>query len=123
MCYCATGVSFDVNPINGGQIICNGFTVPTNQLFYVDSNTQCVAKSNKGFQFYSWVQNLGSNSSRTIKVSEVSKSLLDQIWTVLGIGQTLSDSRWKEVWTVLDNGPNTSANLNVTQFGNFVDNF
>ena len=64
------GVSFDVNPFHAGRIECNDITVPTNQYLYVDFRTQCTAQANQGFQFSSWIENLGSNSSRTIRASQ-----------------------------------------------------
>jgi DNA-binding beta-propeller fold protein YncE len=64
------GVSFDVNPFYAESIECNNITVPTNQYFYVDFRTQCTAQANQGFQFGSWIENLGSNSSRTISASQ-----------------------------------------------------
>ena len=50
------GVTFDINPFRGGQIICNGLDAPINRYFYVSSGTECVAKPNNGYEFDSWVE-------------------------------------------------------------------
>ena len=100
------GVSFNVNPFHAGHIECNNIEVPTNQYFFVDFRTQCLAQANKGFQFSNWIENLGSKSSRTINESGISGSPVDSFMTALGIGPK-----------------DTSANLAVTKFGNFTANF
>jgi YVTN family beta-propeller protein len=100
------GVSFDINPFHAGHIECDNITVPTNQYFYVDFRTQCEAKANKGFQFSNWIENLGSNSSRTINASIPTDSPVDWIKSALGLGSK-----------------QTSSILTVTKFGNFAANF
>ena len=60
------GVTFDINPFRGGQIICNGLDAPINRYFYVSSGTECVAKPNNGYEFASWVEIFDGNSTRTI---------------------------------------------------------
>jgi len=100
------GVSFDINPFHAGHIVCNNIIIPTNQYFYVDSRTQCLAQPNKGFQFNSWIENLESNSSRTINASIPTDSLVDWIKSALGFGSK-----------------QTSGILTVTKFGSFTANF
>ena len=100
------GVSFDINPFHAGNIVCNNIIVPTNQYFYVDSRTQCLAQPNKGFQFSSWIENLESNSSRTINASIPTDSLVDWIKSALGFGSK-----------------QTSGILTLTKFGSFTANF
>src|SRR5215217_2056 len=100
------GVSFDINPFHAGHIVCNNIIIPTNQYFYVDSRTQCLAQPNKGFQFNSWIENLESNSSRTIDASIPTDSLVDWIKSALGFGSK-----------------QTSGILTVTKFGSFTANF
>ena len=100
------GVSFDAKPFHGGRIICNGSTVPTNQYFYIDFRTYCEAQPNSGFQFTTWQEDLGGNSSRTLSVSEVSESPWNRFLTALGLGPK-----------------DASANLMMTKFGNFTANF
>jgi YVTN family beta-propeller protein len=100
------GVSFDTNPFHAGNIVCNNIVVPTNQYFYADFRTQCLAQPNKGFQFSSWIENLESNSSRTINASIPTDSLVDWIKSALGFGSK-----------------QTSGILTVTKFGSFTANF
>jgi YVTN family beta-propeller protein len=99
------GVSFDVNPFYAGHIVCNNITVPTNQYFYVDFHTQCLAQPHKGFQFGSWIENLGSNSSRTLNASTPDSSI-DWVKSALHFGSK-----------------QTSSILTVTKFGNFIAKF
>jgi YVTN family beta-propeller protein len=100
------GVKFDINPFEGGQIICNGLDAPINRYFYVSSGTECVAKPNNGFEFSSWTQNLAQNSTITINASTPSNSL----WTPL-----------LDIFGVKSNDP--AANLTVNRFGNFTAYF
>jgi YVTN family beta-propeller protein len=99
------GVSFDVNPFYAGHIVCNNITVPTNQYFYVDFHTQCLAQPHKGFQFGSWIENLGGNSSRTLNASTPDSSI-DWVKSALHFGSK-----------------QTSSILTVTKFGNFIAKF
>ena len=73
------GVTFDINPFSGGQIICNGLDAPINRYFYVSSGTGCVAKRNNGYEFDSWVQIFEGNSTRTVSAPASSDSLLDAL--------------------------------------------
>jgi YVTN family beta-propeller protein len=68
-------VSFNSDPFHAGHIECNSKTVPTNQYMYFDFGTPCKAQANKGFEFLSWEENLGGNSSQVIKVSQPASSL------------------------------------------------
>jgi hypothetical protein len=72
----------------------------------VDFRSQCEAQATKGFQFSSWTENLGGNSSTIINPSKVSNVPLSTLLSALGI---LSKD--------------ASANLTVTKFGNFTANF
>jgi hypothetical protein len=102
------GISFDVNPFHGGRIECNKIRVPTNQYFYVDFRTQCTAQANPGFQFSSWIENLGSNASRTISTSQGDWLTNTLDWLTSAFSGERKD---------------TPATLNVTRFGNFTANF
>ena len=99
-------VSFDINPFHAGHIVCNNITVPTNQYFFIDFRTQCLAQPNKGFQFSSWIENLESNSSRTINATTPADSPVDWITSALTLGSKP-----------------TSSTLTVTKFGSFTANF
>jgi hypothetical protein len=49
----------------------------TNQYVLVEFGSQCEAEANNGFQFNSWTEILGHNSSKTITRSEISNSPFD----------------------------------------------
>ena len=102
------GVSFDINPFHAGRIECNDVTVPTNKYFYADFRTKCTAQANPGFQFSNWIENLGSNSSRTIQASQGDWFTNTLDW----LNSTFSGKPMV-----------TPATLNVTKFGNFTANF
>ena len=91
------GVTFDAIPFRGGQIICNGLDTPMNRYFYV---------SNRGFEFSSWIQNLGQNSTITINASTTSGSPLTPFLDFFGM--KLDDP---------------AATLTVNRFGNFTAYF
>jgi len=55
------------------------------QYFYLFSGTTCTAIPHKGFEFSSWVENLQPNSTRTIRVSKGSDSLLTPLLIDFGI--------------------------------------
>ena len=100
------GIRFDINPPNSGHIRCDKNEIPINQYQRIKIGAECVAEANSGFQFNSWIEDLGSNSTRTVSLSEV------------------SDSQWNQFWSTLGLGPkDTSANLTVSRFGNFAANF
>ena len=102
------GVSFDVNPFHAGRIECKDFAVPTNRYFYVDFRTQCAAQPNEGFKFSNWIENLGSNSSRTISASQDDWFINALDWLTSTFGREPKDM---------------PATLNVTKFGSFTANF
>jgi YVTN family beta-propeller protein len=100
------GVEFNINPSNSGHITCNNIDSPINQYLYVSSGKNCLAVPNKGFEFSNWIEKLGHNATRTVLTSKVSDSPLNFFLDSFGIR------------------PNdTSAALNVTQFGSFTANF
>ena len=100
------GVTFDIIPFRGGQIICNGLDAPINRLFYVSSGTECVAEPNNGYEFASWVETLDGNSSRTINASRTSDWLVDPV------------GAFRDVFT-----DDPTANLTVSKFGIFTAYF
>lgn len=55
-------VTFHVNPINAGEIICSGETYRTEQYYHLYSGAQCIAKSKDGYEFVNWQENLEDNS-------------------------------------------------------------
>ena len=97
------GIIFNISPSDSGHIKCNNRESSSKQ--YIDFGTQCVAEPNKGFQFSSWIEDLGQKSTKTISTSTVSIPL-NSFLSTFGIGPK-----------------DTSANFNVTQFGNFTANF
>ena len=62
----------------------------------------------KGFQFSSWIENLGSNSSRTIRASQGDWFMNALDWLTSAFRREPKD---------------TPATLNVTKFGSFTANF
>jgi YVTN family beta-propeller protein len=103
-----TGITFQVNPFNSGYIICDGLTSPSpvGQYIYVYFGAQCTSKPNEGFEFLSWEENLGGNSTQLISVSG-SVSPWDSLAGYLGIKS--SDK--------------PEAKLIITKFGTFTANF
>ena len=77
------GIKFDVSPVRTGQIICNDLAAPQNRFFYVSSETKCVAKPNRGFEFTCWVEDLGNNS--TITVNSTLRPLSSPIESLLEV--------------------------------------
>ena len=100
------GVSFDVNPFQGGRIVCNNISVSTNQYTYIDFRTGCVAQPENGFRFSNWIENFGGDSIRIINASTPSDSPFSWFMSTLGMEPEYP-----------------SANLTVTKFGNFSANF
>lgn len=100
-------VRFNTSPFNSGYILCDELTSPSPlaQYFYVWSGAECAAKPNKGFEFLSWEENLGGNSTQTINISQ-SASPLESIADFLGIKPEEPEAR-----------------LNITKFGTFTANF
>ena len=105
------GIILEVNPLDSGYIVCDGLTPPSSmeQYIYVWSSAECIAKPNEGFEFVSWEQNLGNNSTQLINVSR-SASTLDSF--VLGIQDLFGDKPEEP-----------EAKLNVAKFGTFTANF
>jgi YVTN family beta-propeller protein len=97
------GVTFNISPFEGGQIICDGLDTPINLYFYVSSGTECMGKPNNGYEFASWVETFEGNSTRTINASTPADSPL----------AALSDA--------FTNDP--AASLTVNRFGNFTAYF
>ena len=118
-------VSFAINPSNAGQIVCNGITSPMNRYFYVSAGTECVATPNKGFEFISWVENVGDNSTRTLKSSADTTFLelfLDFFNIKLYDPTTTSILElFLDFFNIKLYDPTTT--LNDIQFGNFTANF
>jgi YVTN family beta-propeller protein len=102
------GVRFQINPFNSGYILCDGLTTPSpiEQHMYVFSGAQCIAKPNEGFEFASWEENLGGNSTQMIKVSRPASPL---------------DSFLRSLHLIPQDKP--EATLNITKFGDFTANF
>ena len=78
---------------------------PTAKQFYLWSGSQCTAKPNQGFDFVSWQENLGRNSTQLISVAGP-PSFFDSILAVLHLKPDKSEST-----------------LNFTKFGSFTANF
>ena len=60
------GVIFNVNPVEGGEIICNNVQTPPNIYLYVDAGTTCTAKHNPNYYYDGWVENVYHNSSVSV---------------------------------------------------------
>lgn len=86
-------------------IKCNKREVPTNQYTRIEFGTQCIAEANNGFQFNSWVENLGKNSSKTVSTATISDNPFNSLLQILGYQKD-----------------NASA-FSTTRFGNFTANF
>jgi YVTN family beta-propeller protein len=101
------GVTLDVKPFNGGHIECykDRVIAPTVQQFYLWSGSECTAKPNEGFEFVSWQENLGRNSTQLLSVASP-PSFFDSILDVLHLRPDKPESK-----------------LNVTKFGSFTANF
>jgi hypothetical protein len=102
----AAGVTLNIIPTDSGHVICNNIESPDNQYLYVGFETQCTAIPNTGFQLVSWVENLGHNSTKTIKVSSPSNSFLNSLL---------------DIFSIRPNNP--AAALYITKFGSFTAHF
>ncbi len=100
------GVIFQITPPNSGEIVCNGLTPSTNRYIMLFSNTECVARPGKGFEFNSWSQNMEDNSSRIIQLVPNSNSFINSILDSFGIRPLPQES-----------------NLRITKFSSFTANF
>ena len=109
------GITFDVNPFRGGDIICNtdgigdsadseAIDAPVNRYVYVSSGSKCTAEPSKGFEFNSWVEVRDDNSTRTINAT--------------------SGSPWTAFLDALNLKPkDPPATLTINRFGNFTAYF
>ena len=100
------GMKFDIKPFGAGRIICDGLDVPIDRFLYVTSGAKCVAKSNTGFEFSSWTQNLPRNTNVTISAATPSD------W----LGYPLTS-----LYEAFTDDP--AATLTVNRFGNFTAYF
>ncbi|HEX9318041.1 MAG TPA: YncE family protein [Nitrososphaeraceae archaeon] len=100
-------VTFSTEPFNGGRIECDKdkLTAPIGEQFYVYSGSQCTAKPNQGFEFVSWQENLGRNSTQLLKFSSPS-NIVDSILDFFNMKPDKQE-----------------ATLNITKFGSFTANF
>ena len=99
------GIFLHVKPFNSGVIECDESIAPNGEYFYVNSGTVCRAKSNQGFEFLSWEENIMNNSTQIINVSQPA-STLESI---------------KNFFNIKSEDP--KAKLKVTTFGTFTANF
>jgi YVTN family beta-propeller protein len=95
------GLTFKVIPLNSGHIICNGREYATDTYSRIPYNSNCRAQPNTGFQFSSWTEYLGHNSSLTITKSPT--SIISYFINLIS--------------------PDTNSNLGITKYGNYVANF
>jgi YVTN family beta-propeller protein len=100
------GVTFDINPLSGGQIFCNSLSAPISRFLYVPSGTGCSAEPNNGFEFTSWTQSLPDNTTVVVNASTPSGSSWTSFLEIFGI---------KSV--------DPAANLTVSRFGKFTAYF
>jgi YVTN family beta-propeller protein len=97
--------SFNIKPVDSGQIICNDKKIPTNEYNTIKFDSVCETIPNSGFAFSSWVKrDLESNSSTTITESTPNPNPLLSLFF-----------------------PNPNANVlstfNITSSGHYVANF
>lgn len=109
-----SGIVFNTNPANSGYIQCKTGNIATNQYVRIFDGERCDARSNRGFEFSNWVENLDNNSTRII--SSIPKS--DYWYTPIE----------KFIKSIANNlGVETSndeaATFNVSRNGNFTANF
>jgi YVTN family beta-propeller protein len=100
----AAGITFNVSPGNSGNIVCNNANYPTNTYLYVEAGTECYAKANRDFEFSSWVQNLGHNSTITLNTTAFSDSPWDSLRRLFG-------------------ATDKSTTFDINAFGTFTANF
>ena len=87
-------VMFSTEPFNAGHIECDKdkLIARVAQQFYIWSGSECTAKPNQGFEFVSWQENLGGNSTQLIKFSSppsIWDSILDFLQNLEALLQTL----------------------------------
>jgi hypothetical protein len=78
---------------------------PIAQPFYIYPGLECTAKSYQSFEFLSWQENLGGNSSQMISIVPP-PSIVDYILDFFYV-----------------NPDKPQATLNITKFGSFTANF
>ncbi len=98
---------FNIEPFQGGRIECGNdkLIVPIEQQFYLYAGSECVAKPNTGYEFISWQENLGNNSTQMLQVSPP-LSAMETVFNFLR-----------------PNHDKPEAILNITKFGSFTANF
>ena len=99
------GTTFNIHPANSGGIWCNNKEYPTNTFLYVASDTKCIARPAKDFEFSSWVENLPHNSTVPLNQSAI------------------SDSPWNSFLSIFGKPNDASATFDVNRFGTFTANF
>ena len=105
------GVEFKIEPFNAGRIECpkGNLPVPVAQQFYLSSPFECMAEPNQGFEFVSWQENLGGNSTRILNFSPPN---------------TWDSAFWNSVLDFFHMKPDKPESaLNITKFGTFTANF
>ena len=104
-------VMLNIKPFNSGLVVCDNTTdkgklnAPLQQEFYVYSGSGCTAKPYPGFDFVSWEENLGKNSTQLINTTTPSSDL-DPFLDFLHISTAKPESK-----------------LSIGKFGNFTANF
>ena len=78
---------FSISPSNSGHITCDHREISTNTYVRVTPNAKCNAEVNKGFQFTSWIENLGHNATRRITSPTISNPLFSSFLNALGFSQ------------------------------------
>ena len=96
------GITFNVKPVDSGQIQCGEQIAPIAQRFYIESGSECIAKPKQGFGFVNWQENLRGNSS---KLLQESASFFDHVLDFLHLPDK------------------PEAKYNITKFGSFTANF
>ena len=88
----------NTNPSNAGSIKCNNEEVILNSnLNNLFLGSKCIAKSNSGFHFSSWIEDLGNNASRTINSSSTSSNnILEFFFDRLGLNSALLHNSFKQ---------------------------
>ena len=105
------GVTFNTQPFNAGHIECpkGNLPVPIAQDFYLSSDFKCSAEPNQGFEFVSWQENLGGNSTRILK------------FTPPGTWDSVFGDSILDFFHMKPDKP--EATLDITKFGSFTANF
>lgn len=126
------GVTFHLNPFNSGYIECsdgsttNSKKVTIGQIIYVEDNgeksrTVCTAKPYSGFEFVSWQENLGDNSTQVLTFPPP-RSFWDS--HVLAIANFPQDNAPLIMKFLQGNkSVEPEAKLEITKFGTFTANF